>query len=96
MQVKITRIHLSEESGLLTEFFDYLHEHGIRGATIFRGVEGFGLSGKTRESHLLDMHFDLPMVLEFFDTPEKIDAVMQIFEEKLDPGKTIQWLAEVK
>lgn len=95
MQVKVTRVYLSEEAPLLKELFDYLHQQKIKGATIFRGVKGFGVSGKTREAHLLDMHFDLPMVLEFFDEPVRVDEILSHFSEKIEPGRVLQWLAEV-
>ena len=95
MQVKIVRVYLSEEAPLLKELFDYLHEQKIRGATIFRGVKGFGVSGKTREAGLLDLHFDLPMVLEFFDEPQRVDTILSHFGEKLESGRVLQWLAEV-
>jgi PII-like signaling protein len=95
MQVKVTRIYLSEESSLLKEIFNYLHENKVQGATIFRGVKGFGVSGKTREASFLDFHFDLPMVLEFFDDPAKVDEVMAYFKDKIESGRVLQWLAEV-
>ena len=95
MQVKVTRIYLDESSLLLKELFDYLHQQKIKGATIFRGVKGFGASGKTREAHLLDMHFDLPMVLEFFDEPARVDDILGHFSEKIESGRLLQWLAEV-
>ncbi|GGI89671.1 DUF190 domain-containing protein [Legionella impletisoli] len=95
MQVKVTRVYLSEESPLLPELFNYLHDQKIKGATIYRGVKGFGLSGKTRESSLLDLHFDLPMVLEFFDEPKRVDEVIAHFKDKLEKGRILQWLAEV-
>lgn len=95
MQVKMTRIYLSEEAPLLNELFDYLHNQKVKGATIFRGVKGFGASGKMREAHLLDLHFDLPIVLEFFDEPARIDEILSHFSEKIESGRMVQWLAEV-
>ena len=95
MQVKMTRIYLSEEEPLVKELFDYLHNQKVKGATIFRGVRGFGASGKTREAHLLDLHFDLPLVLEFFDEPAHIDDILSHFSEKIEAGRMVQWLAEV-
>ncbi|MCP0913169.1 MULTISPECIES: DUF190 domain-containing protein [Legionella] len=95
MEVKIARIYLSEDSPLLNEIFTYLHEQHIKGATLFRGVKGFGSSGKTREARFLDLHMDLPMVIEFFDEPSRINAVLNYFQEKIGSGRILQWLAEV-
>ena len=96
MQVKMTRIYLSEDSPVLRELYDYLHDQKIKGATIFRGVKGFGSSGKIHEARLLDVHFDLPMILEFFDEPARVDAVIKHFHEKISPTHIVQWLAEAK
>jgi len=95
MQVKVTRVYLSEESPVLNELFNYLHDQKIKGATIYRGVKGFGVSGKTRETRFLDMHFDLPMVLEFFDEPALVDAIVLHFRDKIAVGHIMQWLADV-
>jgi PII-like signaling protein len=95
MQVKVTRVYLNEESPLLNELFDFLQAEKIKGATIYRGVKGFGDSGKTRETRFLDLHFDLPVVLEFFDEPSRVDAILHQFNEKIPAGHLLQWLAEV-
>ena len=95
MQVKVTRVYLSEESPVLNELFDLLHEQKIKGATIYRGVKGFGVSGKTRETRFLDMHLDLPMVLEFFDEPARVDEILNSFRHKIATGHILQWLADV-
>lgn len=90
MQVKVTRVYLSEESPLLKDLFDFLHDQKVKGATVFRGVKGFGVSGKTHETRFLDMHFDLPMVLEFFDEPARVDEILTLFREKLPLGHVLQ------
>lgn len=95
MQVKVTRVYLSEDSPVLNELFEYLQKESFHGATIFRGVKGFSKKGKTREARFLDMHLDLPMVLEFFDEPEKVDKILHLFKEKISQGHVLQWLAEV-
>jgi len=95
MQVKVTRVYLNEEAPLLNELFDYLQAKKIKGATIYRGVKGFGDSGKTRETRFLDLHLDLPVVLEFFDEPQRIDEILSVFSEKIPPGHMLQWLADV-
>ncbi|KTC66513.1 Uncharacterized ACR, COG1993 (plasmid) [Legionella adelaidensis] len=96
MQVKVTRVYLSEDSPLLNELFDFLQKEELQGATIFRGVKGFRKSGKMREARFLDMRLDLPMVIEFFDLPEKVDTILELFKDKIPPGHVLQWIAEVK
>lgn len=95
MQVKVARIYLSEDSSLLNVIYEYLHQQKIKGTTIFRGVKGFGHSGKRREASLMDMHFNLPMMIEFCDEPSIVDSVLNHFEGQLEPGRVIFWLAEM-
>lgn len=94
-QVKVVRIYLSEDSPLIKETYAFLHQEKILGATIFRGVKGYGPSGVERESRILDMHFDLPMILEFFDEKEKIDKVLELLSQKIDAGRMLSWTADL-
>jgi uncharacterized protein len=95
MQVKVVRIYLSEDSPLLNPIYEYLHQQKIRGATVFRGVKGFGHNGIVREAKLMNMHFNLPMVIEFCDEPALVDEVLSHFADQLDSGHVLHWLAEL-
>lgn len=95
MQVKVTRVYLSEKSPILNELFDYLRDQKIKGATVFRGVKGFGSKGLMRETSFLDLNFDLPMILEFFDEPARVDEILSRFDDQIEAGRVVQWLAEV-
>ncbi|RAP35348.1 hypothetical protein B1207_13335 [Legionella quinlivanii] len=95
MQVKVVRIYLSEDSPWLNEIYNYLHDQKVKGATIFRGVKGFGHTGKLREAKLMDMHFNLPMVLEFVDEPAIVDNVLKFLDGKIESGRVLQWNAEL-
>lgn len=93
--VRMVRVYLSEDSPLLKPLYEHLHASKVRGATLFRGIKGFGHTGEEREASLLDFHFHLPVVLEFFDTPERVDAVLAAFPETIESGRMVQWLAQV-
>lgn len=54
------------------------------GATIVRGVQGFSLDGIMHDASLLDLSLDLPLILEFFDTPERVEAILNRLEERID------------
>lgn len=72
MSIKVMRIYVTESSGLLNKIINYLKtEAKIRGVTVFRGISGYGESGE-HNSSLLDLSMDLPLIVEFFDTEEKI------------------------
>ena len=42
------------------------------GATVFRGLMGFGANSRIHTSKILRLSLDLPIVVEIVDTPEKI------------------------
>ena len=48
---------------------------------MFRAISGFGDSGKTHSSTLLDVSFDLPVVIEFFDEDKKVQSVIQAVKD---------------
>jgi len=61
-------------------------EHGLAGATVFRGVEGFGARSRVRTAKILDLSTDLPIVLEIVDTLEKIDAFLPVIDDAITDG----------
>ena len=92
--VTVVRVYLTEGQGQMNQLLKQLHDdYQIRGVTVFRGVSGFGQSGKLHESSLVDLSLDLPVVLEFFDTPEKIQPVIDELKHTLKPGHYIYWPA---
>ena len=62
---------------------------------MFRGISGFGKSGAVHSSSLLDLSLDLPVVVEFFDTPEKVNAILEHLETIIEPGHLVSWNAQV-
>lgn len=95
-KVIMVRIYLSENKAHLTQILHYLHdENPVRGVTVFRGITGFGHSGKMHSANLLDLSLDLPVVLEFFDVPEKVDTVLAYLNDLIAPGHIVCWDAYV-
>ena len=56
-------------------------EAGLAGATIWRGIEGFGASGRVRTARLPDLARGLPLVLEVIDDESSITAFLPIVHE---------------
>ena len=61
-------------------------EHGLAGATVVRGLEGFGAHSRLHTAKILRLSTDLPIVVEIVDTPEKIDAFMAIVDGAVREG----------
>ena len=60
---------------------DVLQSAGISGATVIRGVAGYGGSSILHTTHVLRLSEDLPLVIEAVDTIEKIGAVLPRLSE---------------
>lgn len=56
----------------------------IAGATVFRGLEGFGDNAEIHRSHLLT--HDLPIVVQIVDTDENIQRLLPVLEDMMDKG----------
>ncbi|MDH4199637.1 MAG: DUF190 domain-containing protein [Spirochaetia bacterium] len=56
-------------------------EMQLTGATVFRGIAGYGSSKIIHTSKLLDIRENLPLIVEIIDTPEKIAAFLHFVEE---------------
>jgi PII-like signaling protein len=61
-------------------------EGGLAGATVFRGVEGFGVHHKIHTAKILDIAPNLPVVVEIIDVAEKVDAFLQQIEGDISNG----------
>jgi PII-like signaling protein len=62
------------------------HEAGLAGATVLRGIEGFGRSGRVHTSRILSLTEDLPCAVVVVDTEEKVRAFVPQVEEVVDGG----------
>jgi PII-like signaling protein len=67
----------------LVELF---RSEGFAGATVLRGVSGFGAHSIHHTQKLLDLSSDLPLIVEVVDTREKIDAVMPSIDRMMGGG----------
>ena len=56
----------------------------IAGATVFRGLEGYGETAELHRSHIL--RHDLPIVIQIVDTEESVRRLLPIVEEMMDKG----------
>jgi PII-like signaling protein len=61
-------------------------EMHLAGATVFRGLLGFGRSSRMHRANVLRLSADLPIVIEIVDTQEKIDAFLPHLEPMMGGG----------
>jgi uncharacterized protein len=95
-EVTMVRIYLHEAKAHMEELLKYLHDVSkVRGVTVFRGITGFGTSGEIHSSKLIDMSLDLPVVVEFYDAPEKVNDIIKELNNKIKPGHIVYWSAKI-
>jgi len=61
-------------------------EAGLAGATVLRGIEGFGAHSRLHTAKILRLSEDLPIVVEIVDAREKIEAFMPIVDHAIREG----------
>ena len=96
VEVTFVRIYMTDIEERHSHLVRRLHdEEGVRGVTLFRAVSGFGPSGQMHEARLVDLALDLPLVIEFFDAPEKVARILEHLEEQIAPGHVVTWPATI-
>ncbi len=63
-----------------------LRELGLAGATVLRGIEGFGAHARLHTTRLLRLSEDLPILIEVVDAEERIRAVLPELNEMVGDG----------
>jgi uncharacterized protein len=61
-------------------------EHGLAGATVVRGLAGFGATSRIHTVKILRLSEDLPMVIEIVDKPESIQAFLPTLDQMVTEG----------
>jgi PII-like signaling protein len=63
-----------------------VREEGLAGATVLRGIEGFGAHSRLHTTRILRLSEDLPVVVEIVDAAERIEVVLPILDEMIGEG----------
>ena len=61
-------------------------EGGLAGATVLRGLAGFGAHSRLHTAKVLRLSSDLPVVVEIVDTAEKIEAFVPVIDAAIGEG----------
>ena len=69
---------------------------GLAGATVLRGIEGYGATQRIHSAKILQLSTDLPIIIELIDTLEKIDKFMPIIEDVIEGGLVTQEKAKIR
>jgi hypothetical protein len=90
-QAKLLRIFVGESDHvdgkpLYEELVELLRREHVAGATVLRGIEGFGATSRLHTSRILRLSEDLPIVVEAVDSVETIDRVLPIIDRIVGDG----------
>ena len=88
--VKVT-IYLSEGTThrgvpVYSSILDFLFYHGVAGATVTKGIAGFGADHHMHSASTVEISDHLPLKVEFIETREKVDSLLSKLEELAGTG----------
>lgn len=61
-------------------------KQGMAGATVLRGMLGFGANSRIHTSQILRLSEDLPLIIEIVDSEERINAFLPLLDEMINEG----------
>lgn len=84
--MKQLRIYLEESikhegKPAYAEIMQYLRRHDFAGATVMRGLEGFGRHGRMHNANLLELSTDLPVIVEVVESDAMIEKLKAALAE---------------
>jgi PII-like signaling protein len=71
---------------LYAAVLDYLFYRGVSGASVIRGIAGFGADHKMHTARILRLTENLPVKIEFVETPEKLDEILPKLHDMVGVG----------
>jgi PII-like signaling protein len=90
-KAKMLRIHFGEDDKwqgkpLHRAIVEKCRELDIAGATVYRGIEGYGASTLIHRPHLISFSSDAPVMVSIIDTDEKIQKLIPTLDQMVDEG----------
>lgn len=87
----LMRIHIGERDKhqgkpLYEAIVHLLRARGLAGATVFRGIMGFGATAAVHTEKVLRLSLDLPIVVECVETEENIQAILPELDRMIGGG----------
>lgn len=98
---KLLRIFIGESDSwegkpLYQQIVLAAREQGLAGATVIRGIEGFGAHSRLHTARILRLSEDLPLIIEIVDTAEKVDTFLDDVDHMVQEGMVTVERVEVR
>ena len=71
---------------LAAALLERLRAEGFSGATVFRGIAGFGAHSVVHSTQILRLSQDLPVLIEVVDSAERIERLLPILDDMVSEG----------
>jgi len=93
--IMLARIYTLDGDMRLEKALNILRDRQkILGATVFRGIEGMGASREIHTSSLVDLSLELPLILEFYDEPDRVMQAIAVLQAELHFEHIVSWPAQ--
>ena len=88
---KLVRVYIGDADqwhgqSLANAIVERARKEGLAGATVTRGIEGFGANSRIHTTSILRLSEDLPVKVELVDVPERIERFLPILDEMVTEG----------
>jgi PII-like signaling protein len=95
VDITMVRFYLAEGRGDLDKVEHWLQNVAkVKGYTVFRGITGMGSDGRKHTASFLDLSAELPIVVEFFDIPERVEKLLDSLETLVKADHVVSWSAK--
>ncbi len=90
-KAKLLTVYIGEQDHhhhrpLYQVLVEKLRERGLAGATVLRGIEGYGKRSRIHTASILRLSEDLPVVIQVVDGEERIRSALPLIEELVTDG----------
>ncbi|WP_374089403.1 DUF190 domain-containing protein [Methylomicrobium lacus] len=93
--IMLARVYVLEGDMRIEKALNLLRDRQkILGATVFRGIEGMGTSREIHTSSLVDLSLELPLILEFYDEPDRVMQAIAALQAELHFEHIVSWPAQ--
>ena len=86
MRIFIGESDKHEGKPLYEALLERFRKKGLAGATVLRGIAGFGASSKVHTDKILRLSLDLPLIIEVVETEETIQGILPDLDELIGGG----------
>jgi PII-like signaling protein len=88
---KLLRVFVGESDRhgsqpLYTAIVERARQAGLSGATVFKGIEGYGSHAVVHAARVFDLSHDLPILIEIVDSEDRIRAFLPVLDELVNDG----------